>query len=1114
MAKRGLALSGGGARGSFQMGAIRYLYEVLDYKPDVIAATSVGSVNALMLAQATAEDEHLPQMQRLLGIWRSLTGPGDFYTMRQFVTDLLKKDSLDLGANVDIRMVDLLIQVVFNDLYNRVRKATSLAVLDPLEARMRDPNNVDPSRLSRGVPLRMACVSLESGRLRYVTGDGRMVEADGVTPVASALPDGQAPQEQQADYTTAVARVRELAREITRQEDEGDPHEKWRKIGFLKADLARAIWRAEACFRRLARANAERAQPVQARVDPITGALASAAMPGIFAQYRMGGEHYVDGGVREVVPVDAAIDMGATEMIAIICSTQNLPLAGYAGEQNFVGSLLGSLSGTTLKEVVTDDLTAAEGRGVPLKVIIPAFDVHDTTVVDMGLIHISMDYGYMRAADVMSALGADKRRAAEELSDALAMIRAQTHRFARGWTRALDSRAHRDLWEIRFRKWIVRRLVEDRIRSGIPLPPSAPLWFQNWEQGSSDGLNERNPWNEFVTFAYTTPAVRSHQYVPDGWVFDEVGDIDGLYLVCAGGVFRATPEAIAATGNAVNPSLTVPTATSRSLPTCPVTGSVLQESAPPNQIAQPGIWYVDGTRRYLLNAASIDMLKPSRIIKIPVGGLAQIPDGGTPYWLGGLVMADSRRIVLHRWEQSARWEGTTTASGFFLWNRTDKPIDVFSVRVTTEADTPTKSLFRVKQQTPFTVPPGEITDVPLEFTASSTGTIAGEIAVVCADSVAPELRIPITVNVTPLGKHAELAISQSPIPDTLVGRVVSAGVRVTNTGEREAHFVDLSITDPTPAGQFGAGTAEPLPPGHSIELPVGFGPSERGVMKAVLSIAMQSDTDIQGFPYRRSYKMPLSAKGVAPVLFLAARRRRRISARPIDVTRPYLSGPLPVHQRPSVDLTREREEAELSMLDFGTAPAGEDRDATLWIRNLGDAPLTVRGVLIYRLDLVSLADPDALPVVVAPQREVGIVFSGTMGYFRGATVQTSINVYSDDPKRPTVSIVTRARAEGPHIVDPPEQIDLPNAVTGQQFTISFASDGTQPVSVSALTLEGSGFQLLNPPVVPLTIPSGNRLDLTVVVTEDRPGLCLGRLDLLHDGNRQGKSYVSLRARIQ
>src|ERR1043165_7258843 len=47
---RALALSGGGARGSFQLGALGALYDVYGFRPDVIAGTSVGSVNGIKLA--------------------------------------------------------------------------------------------------------------------------------------------------------------------------------------------------------------------------------------------------------------------------------------------------------------------------------------------------------------------------------------------------------------------------------------------------------------------------------------------------------------------------------------------------------------------------------------------------------------------------------------------------------------------------------------------------------------------------------------------------------------------------------------------------------------------------------------------------------------------------------------------------------------------------------------------------------------------------------------------------------------------------------------------------------------------------------------------------------
>ena len=49
MKKLGLVLSGGGARGALQVGAIRALLEA-DYHPDLLVGTSIGAVNATYLA--------------------------------------------------------------------------------------------------------------------------------------------------------------------------------------------------------------------------------------------------------------------------------------------------------------------------------------------------------------------------------------------------------------------------------------------------------------------------------------------------------------------------------------------------------------------------------------------------------------------------------------------------------------------------------------------------------------------------------------------------------------------------------------------------------------------------------------------------------------------------------------------------------------------------------------------------------------------------------------------------------------------------------------------------------------------------------------------------------
>jgi predicted acylesterase/phospholipase RssA len=67
----GLVLSGGGARGSFEMGAVKCLYIHFDVRPDVLIGTSVGAINAAKLAEAESRAEQLTAMHDLETIWRS-----------------------------------------------------------------------------------------------------------------------------------------------------------------------------------------------------------------------------------------------------------------------------------------------------------------------------------------------------------------------------------------------------------------------------------------------------------------------------------------------------------------------------------------------------------------------------------------------------------------------------------------------------------------------------------------------------------------------------------------------------------------------------------------------------------------------------------------------------------------------------------------------------------------------------------------------------------------------------------------------------------------------------------------------------------------------------------
>src|SRR5690349_21450638 len=108
---RALSLSGGGARGSFQLGALTALYDVYGFRPDVIAGTSVGSVNGIMLAQgappavndpaailaavaAGTIDPQLTALRRLEAEWDTFLTTSDFFLLQPAFRGTMLEDAM------------------------------------------------------------------------------------------------------------------------------------------------------------------------------------------------------------------------------------------------------------------------------------------------------------------------------------------------------------------------------------------------------------------------------------------------------------------------------------------------------------------------------------------------------------------------------------------------------------------------------------------------------------------------------------------------------------------------------------------------------------------------------------------------------------------------------------------------------------------------------------------------------------------------------------------------------------------------------------------------------------------------------------------------------------
>lgn len=157
----GLVLSGGGARGAYEVGVTKYLAEA-GIEPDLFAGASVGALNAAFLA---ASDSIEAGATRLEGIWRSLSkdkmikanpkliGMGLVYsglkafigarTMMGFHHQLLNKIALDSSTSNYLGML----------LRSPLRPAVEKGILDNGSLKSLLEDHISNDLLDNGKPL-------------------------------------------------------------------------------------------------------------------------------------------------------------------------------------------------------------------------------------------------------------------------------------------------------------------------------------------------------------------------------------------------------------------------------------------------------------------------------------------------------------------------------------------------------------------------------------------------------------------------------------------------------------------------------------------------------------------------------------------------------------------------------------------------------------------------------------------------------------------------------------------------------------------------------------------------------------------------------------------------
>lgn len=427
----GLALGGGGSRGDFQVGALRYLYDVKGIRPDAIAATSVGAINAVQLVQGDTPAGNAAK--RVEDEWRALVDDSSMWNFEPWLLNLSASSRHIIRSMSAEGLLALPYSVVtwiahgsnISELVNAFggpNPPNAFYNISPIEARLKAAFSASRAQQS-GIQLRLVSVSLETGETIHVTQTGAV-----------------------------------LGKNTSGQSS-----------------------------------------------NVVAGAMASAAMPAIFPPVRVGNHMCVDGGVRDVVPVETAVkDLGCHLVYAIRLSAPPLP-EPFTPNRGIAAIAARAVLSTTFDELADNDVApfGGWGPGVTVKVIESTLDIHDPTVVDPGLIDIGINYGWMRASDVLDVATANQQKA-RQLSDEITQLRVLNWELAHMALRPIT--VPRQRFGFSFPSFVPQvpsqtqslpdraavtsirnncRQIRDKIVARLAINASCrggyESWFQNWE---------------------------------------------------------------------------------------------------------------------------------------------------------------------------------------------------------------------------------------------------------------------------------------------------------------------------------------------------------------------------------------------------------------------------------------------------------------------------------------------------------------------------------------------------------------------------------------------------------------------------------------------------------
>lgn len=357
------ALSGGGSQGSFEVGVVRFLYDDLGFRPTILCGSSVGAVNAAKLAEGDDPETGRRAIDHLEDIWRNLRSNEDMWLPEPWLEKL--RAQVAWASELRGRAAE-----------HGTAGSQARVVLRMLGEIVRRPPETDGT----------------VDALRQAMRARSLLRMD---PVRTLL-----------EEHVHVDRI--LASGITLRVG---------TVSLESGELRYITERGEL----LARDGA----PVDEEpVSLIDAVLASASIPVIFPPTRLGDQHYVDGGVREILPLELAFNrLGAGHIFAVVASAPGVDEWTDVADRGLFDLARRVTADIGPDETLRKEMEPPRGWGRRVTLIAPELDVHDALTIDPSLIAISIDYGYMRAADVLLGLGDEQAALSAEIARTRVRIR-------------------------------------------------------------------------------------------------------------------------------------------------------------------------------------------------------------------------------------------------------------------------------------------------------------------------------------------------------------------------------------------------------------------------------------------------------------------------------------------------------------------------------------------------------------------------------------------------------------------------------------------------------------------------------------------------------------------